>query len=345
MTSGTDAPAAARALWFAAAGVAELREADVRPPRANEITVDALASLVSLGTELTIFRGLVPPDQEVRPRTVEGTFAFPIKYGYQVVGRVVAAGERSGFDVGDAVFVRHPHQSRFTVTVDWDDPPLTFKLPEYANPEIAVFANLLDVSLNALLDVPVRVGDVVAVFGHGAIGMFCAQLARRTAAAVVVVDPSPRRRQLALDFGADFAVDPAEAGAAIAEASQGRGVDIAIEASGAPPALQQAIRSSGMEGTVLVVGFYGSKPVPLVLSPEFHLDRLRLVSSMTRAINPSLRSRWNLSRRMHTALRLLPELYHPELVSHRIPFERAPDAYDLADRAPDDVVGIVLTYG
>jgi threonine dehydrogenase-like Zn-dependent dehydrogenase len=336
--------AAAQALWFAAPGVAELRDAEVRPPQANEITVDAVASLVSLGTELKIYRGLFPPDQEVRPRTVEGTFAFPIKYGYQVVGRVAEAGAESGFDVGDAVFVRHPHQSRFTVTVDWADPPLTFKLPEYDNPEIAVFANLLDVSLNALLDVPVRVGDVVAVFGHGAIGMFCAQLARRTAVAVVVVDPSPRRRELALDLGADFAVDPSDAPAAIEEASQGRGVDVAIEASGAPDALQQAIRSTGMEGTVLVVAYYGSKPVPLVLSPEFHLDRQRMVSSMTRAINPELRSRWDLSRRMHTSFRLLPELYHPELISHRIPFERAPEAYQLADDATDDVVGIVLDY-
>jgi threonine dehydrogenase-like Zn-dependent dehydrogenase len=160
-----------------------------------------------------------------------------------------------------------------------------------------------------------------------------------------VVDPSPRRRELALDLGADFAVDPVDAAAAIDEASEGRGVDIAIEASGAPAALQQAIRTTGMEGTVVVVGFYGGKPVPLVLSPEFHLDRQRLVSSMTRALNPVLRSRWDLSRRMRVSLRLLPELYRPDFVSHRIPFERAPEAYELADAASDDVVGIVFTYG
>jgi 2-desacetyl-2-hydroxyethyl bacteriochlorophyllide A dehydrogenase len=336
--------AAARAVWFTAPRHAEVRDAEVSSPGRDEVTVAAVASLISLGSEMRIYRGEVPADQEVRPVTVEGSFAFPIKYGYQVVGRVVEAGEDSAFSGGELVFCRHPHQSRFTIRVGHADPPLITRLPEFKPPEMAVFSNLLDVALNAILDVSIRVGDVVAVFGYGTVGCFCAQLAQLTASRVVVVEVNPLRRQLALELGADAAVAPEDAREAVMSASRGRGTDVSIEASGSPPALQEAIRCTGMEGTVLVPAWYGDRTVPLVLSPEFHLGRQRIVSSMTRAMNPELRSRWDLARRLEVAWELLPRFYNPKMVSHHVSLEDAPSAYRMADEDPSSVLGIVIEY-
>ena len=304
----------------------------------------AVASLISLGSEMRIYRGEVPPDQEVRPVTVEGSFRFPIKYGYQVVGRVTEAGQDTGFVIGDLVFCRHPHQSHFTIPLGHLDPPLVTRLPEFEPLEMAVFSNLLDVALNAILDVSIHVGDVVAVFGYGTVGCFCAQLAQLTASRVVVVEPNPLRRQLSLDLGADAAVPPEDGVEAVMTASKGRGADVSIEASGSPHALQQAIRSTGMEGTTLVPAWYGDRAVPLVLSPEFHLGRQRIVSSMTRAINPELRSRWDLARRLEVAWELLPRFYTPKMVSHRVDLEEAPLAYKTAAENPEAVLGVVITY-
>src|SRR3546814_1630717 len=71
-------------------------------------------------------------------------------------------------------------------------------------------------------------------------------------------------------MGADAVVDPSEVASVVAELSQGRGVDTFIETSGAPPALQTAITNTGERGSVVVPAWYGTRPVSLSLSPEFH---------------------------------------------------------------------------
>jgi 2-desacetyl-2-hydroxyethyl bacteriochlorophyllide A dehydrogenase len=333
----------AQAVWFTAPRCAELRRADVGPCDPDGIVVEAIASGISHGTEMLIFRGEGPADQKVTPSTCEGTSMgeFPIKYGYQNVGRVVEAGSDTTFKPGDLVFVRFPHQDLYTVKVD---PELVYRIPSYEDPEIAVFGNLLDVALNATLDVPVRLGDVVVVFGLGVVGMFCAQLARRTAGKLIVVDPIPARRSLALRFGADLAVSPLEAVDAVNDMSEGRGADIVFEASGATSALQTAIQSAAFEGTVVVVSWYGVKPVQLVLSPEFHMRRLRMVSSQVNVIGSGLQPRWDVQRRMNVVFDLLPSLHPKELITHRIPFDNAPEAYRLIDEEPESVLAVVLNY-
>ena len=84
----------ARALWFTAARQAELREEAVREPEGTEVCVRAIVSLVSAGTEMLIYRGEGPTDDDLGLETCEGSFSFPIKYAYQVVGEVVAAEAR-----------------------------------------------------------------------------------------------------------------------------------------------------------------------------------------------------------------------------------------------------------
>ena len=216
--------------------------------------------------------------------------------------------------------------------------------PELDPPEIAVLGNNADVALTALLDVPVRLGDVVVVVGLGIVGMFCSLLARRTAGALVVVDPFEYRRDIALRLGADVAVHPDEAVEAVFTASDGRGSDVSIEASGAASGLQLAIDCSGMEAEVTVVGWYGDKEVPLKLSPRFHWQRLTLVSSSVLYAGLGLQARWDLGRKLQVALDLLPTLHPEEMISHRIPFSNAPDAFRLLDEQLDQTLAVILTY-
>lgn len=138
------------------------------------------------------------------------------------MGTVEAAGSDVPYAPGDKVFARHPHQDLFTMR---HNPDLLSRLPRDMHADVAVFANLADVALNAFLDVPVRIGDVVVVFGQGVVGTFAANYAAKTAGTLIVVDPLGERRDRALSRGADIAVHPDDVAEAVADASDGRGAD------------------------------------------------------------------------------------------------------------------------
>jgi 2-desacetyl-2-hydroxyethyl bacteriochlorophyllide A dehydrogenase len=329
-------------LWFTSARHAELLEEPVKKPAGTEVTVQAIASLVSAGTEMLVYRGELPTEDDLGLETCAGNFGFPVKYAYQVVGEVVEAGPDARFKPGQRLFVRHPHQNAFTVRSDsWLVAPVPDGLPA----ERAVFVNLLEVALNCHLDVPVRFGDVVVVYGQGVVGSLVAQLARRMAGRVVVVDPIAGRRAAARKWGADAALAPEESAAAIAEISEGRGADICIEATGAPSALQAAIMAAGQEGTVVVLSFFGTRKVPLILSPEFHYRRLRVISSQVSLLGSGLQPRWTRDRRNKAAFDVLRSDWLVTPVSHEMPFNQAPEAYKILDTSPQDAMGIVLKYG
>jgi 2-desacetyl-2-hydroxyethyl bacteriochlorophyllide A dehydrogenase len=332
----------AQALWFTARRRAELQDEPVLPPKRSQLLVRAVVSLISAGTELLVYRGEVSAEDDLRLETCAGTFGFPVKYAYQVIGEVVEAGPDSGFRPGELVFCRHPHQSLFTLEASTS---LVTRVPSDLTPERAVFVNLLEVALNATLDVPVRFGDVVVVFGQGVVGSFCAQLARRTAGTLIVVDPIEARRSRALTLGADAAVPPDEARRAVEDLSLGRGADVGIEVSGAPAALQAAVEMTGQEGTIVAVSYFGSRLVPLLLSPEFHFRRQRIVSSQVSSLGSGLQPRWTVERRNRVAFDLLRSDWLDTPVSHRFAFERAPEAYRILDEDADRAMGIMLTYG
>lgn len=341
-THSPPADPGARGLWFTAARRAELLPEEVKAPVGTEVTVRALASLVSAGTEMLIYRGELPAEDDLGLETCAGSFGFPVKYAYQTVGEVVAAGPEALYRPGERVFCRHPHQDRFTMRSDtW----LMTGVPDGLAPERAVFVNLLEVALTCMLDVPVRHGDCAVVFGQGIVGSLVAQMARRTAGRLIVVDPIAVRRQTALAWGADAAVAPAEAQAAIAELSEGRGADICVEATGSPAALQAAIVAAGQEGTIAVVSFFGTRQVPLLLSPEFHYRRQRIISSQVSSLGSGLQPRWTRERRNAVGFGLLGAAWLQTPISHRLPFERAPEAYRILDETPEDATGILLQYG
>jgi 2-desacetyl-2-hydroxyethyl bacteriochlorophyllide A dehydrogenase len=334
-----------RAVWFTAPRRAEVLTEPVRAPGEREVTVRTIVSLISAGTELKYYRGHAAVEMDVGHPTIAGAPGFPVRFAYLCAGRVVEAGPGAPYRPGDLVYARHPHQDLFTTPVDHDDRAIVVGLPAGMDPEVAMFLNLAEVAVNALLDVPVGLGDVAVVFGQGIVGLFLAQLARRTAGRLVVVDPLPMRRRLALALGVDAAVEPGDVEAAVRAASDGRGADVVFEASGAPGALQQAIRVTGREGTVVVASFYGDRRVELVLTPEFHVGRQRIVSTMVSGLNPALRSRWDFRRRTATAIELLPHLHTAEMITDRVPFERAAEAFRRLDEHPAEVLAMALTYG
>jgi threonine dehydrogenase-like Zn-dependent dehydrogenase len=198
------------------------------------------------------------------------------------------------------------------------------------------------------------VGDHVAVFGMGTIGLLAVQLARMAGAAkVVAVDPLDRRRSLAIACGADEAVDPV-AFDPVAEHLRTRpwarstGLDGALECSASYGALQAAIASVGLAGLVVTVSWYPGGGGDLDLGREWLINRPTLVSSMSAWGCPHRsHPKWDRHRVRETALGLMGEgrLEVAPLVSHVIPFDEASRAYRLIDERPEDVVKVVFSYG
>src|SRR5438874_11434942 len=137
----------ARALWLAAPRAPEFRDEPAPPPGPGEVRVRAIASALSQGTELLVYRGQVPADLPLDLPTLAGSFAFPIKYGYASVGRVVDAGaEVLRPSPGEVVFVHHPHQAAYVVPAD-----MAIRLPASLEPEHGVFLANVETATNIVL--------------------------------------------------------------------------------------------------------------------------------------------------------------------------------------------------
>jgi 2-desacetyl-2-hydroxyethyl bacteriochlorophyllide A dehydrogenase len=334
---------AALSVWLAQPRSVELRHEALPDVGPNDVHVQAIASAISHGTEMLVFRGQVPDGVELDLPTLRGSFAFPIKYGYASVGRVVETGaDVRSLSVGDAVFVHHPHQSTYVVPAE-----MPIRLPVGLEPELGVFLANMETAANIVLDAAPRLGERVAIFGQGVVGLLITQLLRRTGVSLIMaVDPLPRRRELACQMGADVALAPEDVAAGnIRGLSDEHGVDLAIEASGNAAALDQALGSVAFGGTVVVCSWYGTKPVPLTLGGAFHRRRLRIVSSQVSTIDAALQPRWTHARRLALACDLLPHLHLNALISHRFPVEQAAEAFALVDQHAEQTVQVLLTYG
>jgi threonine dehydrogenase-like Zn-dependent dehydrogenase len=137
-------------------------------------------------------------------------------------------------------------------------------------------------ALGALRDGNVRLGDAVAVSSLGAIGLMAVQLAKLAGVnPIIAIDPMEHRRQVATELGADLVLDPraVDAGAAMRQATGGRGVDVVIEYSGAMEAFQAALRGVAFGGTVVAGAFPAPMKAGLDLGAEAHLNRPNIVFS------------------------------------------------------------------
>jgi threonine dehydrogenase-like Zn-dependent dehydrogenase len=108
----------------------------------------------------------------------------------------------------------------------------------------------------------VRIGDSVAVFAQGPIGL-CATVGARLSGATTIfaVDALPERLTMATRLGADVTIDYRKDDPVrrILEATQGRGVDVAIEALGTQATFENCLRVLRPGGTLSSLGVYSGK--------------------------------------------------------------------------------------
>ena len=340
--SGVDLPGSGRSLYFAGPRTVRIERETIPDPDPDEVLVESRVSAVSSGTELLIYRGEMPRDLPADESidALGGDLTYPLKYGYATVGDVVATG--SAVDDrwhGRTVFAFNPHESHVTAAPD-DLVPV----PKGLSPSTAALLPTAETATTLVMDGRPRVGERVVVFGAGMVGLVTTSvLAEFPLERLTVVEPVAHRREMAASLGADETLTPDRV-ARIGNRGEPAGADLVYELSGKPTTLDDAIDAVGYDGRVVVGSWYGRKRAETDLGGFFHRNRIDVSSSQVSTLAPDLRGRWTKERRMDTAWDRLDDVATDRLVTHRVPFEDAAEAYRLLDEGPENALQVLLTY-
>lgn len=339
-----------KALYFDAPGELSVKEEALSDPSSDQVLVQTLVSAISAGTEMLFYRGQAPADIQVDETipSLAKELEYPLKYGYAAVGRVIAVGKDVSDDwQGHLVFGFNPHGSHFLVS-----PKELVCIPESLSAEDAVFLANMETAVSLVMDGHPLIGEQVAVFGQGVVGLLTtALLAQIPLTRLVTLDRYPIRRDRSVAVGADVSLDPTardvqdQLGQLFQTGNSPEGADLAYELSGNVEALNQAIAVTGFNGRVVIGSWYGKKQPQLDLGGRFHRSRISLIASQVSTIAPQWRGRWTKIRLLLVALRMIEKIKPASLISHRFSIDHATEAYKLLDQNPRKAIQVVLTYG
>lgn len=312
----------------------------VRQPKADEIVVKVDSSLISNGTEKSIFRGDITTGRK-----------YPRVPGYSSVGTVVQCGERvKEYQVGDRVFVaRGGHASYNIRQTSW-----CAKIPDKVSFDDAVFTRMISFSLLAFRRSMFEFGESVAVVGLGQLGLFACQLAKIAGALpVIAVGNREIRREKALAFGADYAFDPNVNGLSekiinVTKITGSGGADVIIETSGNIDGLSKALTYAASRARIVISGCYwqdNTKSIDLLKVNSAGFSIIGAHDMVRPPFNSTLFN-WTRKRDFSTVLGFMdkgsitPGLIEPEYHSP----EEAPDIYERLLNDRDFPLGVIWDW-
>ena len=329
-------------------GKISVTKEDLPQGASGHVLVEASLSAISAGSELLFYRGELESDTaaDLAIPALRKTLAYPLKYGYQSVGRIIDTSGGEAEMIGRRVFAFQPHHSHY-----WADPADLILLPADLSMEDAVFLPNMETAVNLLQDGRPIIGEQVIVLGQGVVGLLTTSLLSRMAlASLITVDSISQRRAASMEMGASACFAP-EPHVAIMEAlRQGRngdgsdGADLLFEVTGNPEGLALALQLTGFNSRIIIGSWYGTKRAALALGSSFHRNRIQIKSSQVSTLNPSLTGRWTKQRRLDTALQMLALVQPSGLITHRFSPEQAPEAYQLLDSSPGEAIQVIFDY-
>lgn len=320
---------------FKEAGRVTVEKFTLSKPKPGEVTVETACTLISPGTETAFLLAL--PNTSKR---------FPKYPGYSNTGVVAFTGsESSTVMVGDRVVSRKSHASHVTV-----DETNLLKIPEDLSFEEASFFALGSISLQAVRKVHIEIGESVVVLGQGLVGNLALQLARLSGGMPLIgVDMFDYRLKISKTCGADYALNPNRTDLVeeIMDATDGKGADVVIEATGNPKAILTALKLAGRYGRVVLLGSTrGTSEVNFY--SEVHKKGVVIIGA-----HESIRPRYESSHGWWTqmddsllVLKLLSKglLKVKELITAKMSYEEAAKAYDRLINSKEDTLGIILQW-
>lgn len=202
-------------------------------------------------------------------------------------------------------------------------------VPDSVSLEYAAMAEPCAVAIHALRQAGIGLGDTVAIFGAGAIGLLAAQIARGWGAGqVILADVDSAKLNFAGELGFTRTVDSKTADAAefIRDCTGGKGADVCLEAAGAPAAVEGCLRSAKNFGQVVLMG---NPAKNMDISQKAYGEILRKQLTLKGTWNSSYNggcNDWNLA--IHCMERGIFDL--SKLITHRFGFADSAKAFELA---------------
>jgi len=319
---------------FRRRGVVELEEFYLDPPGKDEVLLKAITTVISPGTETAFLLGL--------PNT-SGT--YPQYPGYSFAGVVEATGENTEFEIGDRVVAACHHASLVLTNKD-----RVLRIPKGTSFEEAAFFNLAAIAMQGVRKAQVELGESVAVFGLGVVGLLAAQLAKLSGAIEVIgVDLYENRRRTALKVGVDHVIDPRQADPieTIRGLTNG-GADIVIEATGHPNVIVDAIKAANRLGRVILLGSTRGITNGINFYRDVHRKGIVIIGAHTsvRPRHESFKYFWTVKDEWRLSLKLINRklLKVAPLISAKMSYKEAVNAYRLLIEEKNKVLTVALNW-
>ena len=312
-----------------------------RPGR-GEMLVKTSRTLISTGTELTILSGDFPPGSRWAQYG-----RFPFTPGYDNIGRVIEVGE--GVDeswVGRRVASYAPHAAYVLVR-----PENVRIVPDGISDEEAAFFTIAEIVMNGVRRGGVQWGEAVAVYGLGLLGQltvrFCYLAGARPVFGIDLAGPRlkllPRKPKIRpINPGEE---DPAEV---VRSMTRGRMADVVFEVTGNPEVIPEEFKLLKRQGRMVIL----SSPKGPTPSFDFH-DLCNAPSYTIIGAHNSSHPRyetpynqWTQKRHAELFFDLVidGELDVKSLISHRVPFDRAPQIYSMLLEDRSEAMGVIIEW-
>lgn len=318
-----------------------LQEVTLPEPAPDQIAIRTHFTGVSRGTEFALIRDKI------------SWGPYPLCVGYQGTGIVEAVGsEITDFEVGDRVYYRgndtmfladgtkvscvqgshcshavlRPHTSHGADHLR-EDAPLDIA-SMFVMPAVGLYG--------ADLANP-RMGQVVAIYGCGLIGLGALASCVHRGCVVVGIDLAEKNLEIARALGANYTINSATQNV-VEELHKiaPQGADTVFEATGIPACIDPAIELCRPFGTFVWQGNYGAAPVSMKFLPP-HGKRLTMVFPCDDGLQPCRRA---VIRNM-----ALGALHWEKTVTHRISYTEAPAMYEMLNAGTDkDLVGVIISW-
>jgi predicted dehydrogenase len=341
----------------------------------NHLLIQTRASLISAGTERMLVEfgkaGLIAkaksqPDKvkQVLDKikadgllpTLEAVFNRldePLPLGYCNAGVVLDVGSGvTEFQQGDRVVSNGPHAEIVTVPKT-----LCAKIPENVPDEQAAFTVLASVGLQGIRLLKPCIGDRVAVFGLGLVGLITAQLLRANGCSVIGIDLNQDRLALAEEFGIvtvhGGSSDPVTAARRWTDDNGVDGV-LVTTATDSNEVMHQAAEMSRKRGNIIMTGKAGmhlrhsdffEKELSFQLSCSYGPGRYDETYEEKGQDYPFAFVRWTEQRNMQAVLDALSSnsLDVGKLITHQYTLDQAPEAYGEIT-SDSKALAVILTY-
>lgn len=318
----------------------EIREMALPGVGPSQIGIRTVYSGVSQGTERWALTGRYNHFDEDVPAY------YPCSPGYQAAGVVDVVGAQvEAFVEGDHVFTMGTH---------FDDPNHKYPGPMQAShsgylvadasaawkvaPEVdlagASLFHMAGVSRSGVRITKIQPGDVVALIGLGMIGQMSGQAARAAGARVIATDLIASRCELAAKYSADRVVDgSAQSLEEAVREEKPEGADVVIDTTGISSMYDRCRDLIRHEGKIMMQGYYAD-PITIEFHPT-HLTR----ATVTFPCGWDDEFNHELADDMATG-----KIAIDPLITHRIPFRDAAEAYELVLEHPERSLGMVLDW-